>query len=554
MNLSSDTYDNDKLLLYIQNLEQRISRIESQLYINNQVEDEKLETPRVLLYGQSGNSDDLENEIGQFWLAKIGIIVLVVGLMFVLTFPFKSIPPFLPGILGFVFVSILFTVSGYLKKSYELLSQYLFGSSLLLSYFSVLRLHYFSSEATIESAALLSLFLFIVSFSVLFLSIRRESIYLSTLGILLSAVTSLISNHSIIVYLVLTILSVIIAFLKIKNDWSGLFNSGIAIILLTHFWFSIGNYLFAEGENGFFASIFNPLFILLYVLIFSAGNLLSKKQFNEDSKTIFNVALTSLLPAILLLGLSISKYKDSLVVISFISTAVYLVLGIIYWIKYESKYSTFIYAMTGYAAFSAAIVGYFPNPDLFVWLSWQSFIVVSTAIWFRSKFIIVANFVIYLLIYFAYLILAGSLGIISLSFGFVALLSARVLNWQKDRLQLKTEMMRIAYLVSAFFIFPYALYHIIPQNYVSLSWMVVALFYFVLGIVLKNIKYRWMSLATLLLTVLYVLTIGSTNFDPSFRILSFVLLGVALIITSIFYTKRKLNQVTNSRLLEENKN
>jgi hypothetical protein len=135
------------------------------------------------------------------------------------------------------------------------------------------------------------------------------------------------------------------------------------------------------------------------------------------------------------------------------------------------------------------------------------------------------------------LVLAESISVISISFGFVALLSARILNLQKSRLELKTEMMRNAYLVSAFFIFPYALYHLMPTGYITISWLIIALLYYALSVILKNLKYRWMAVMTLALTVLYVFIIGMTNLEPTYRIISFLALGTVLIIISIIYTK-----------------
>ena len=217
----------------------------------------------------------------------------------------------------------------------------------------------------------------------------------------------------------------------------------------------------------------------------------------------------------------------------------FLTTAILYWIKQESKYSTFLYSILGYSALSVAIVAQFPKPDLFVWLCWQSLIVVSTAIWFRSKIIIVANFGMYLIIFISYLAVAGTIGIVTLSFGFVALITARILNWQRSRLDLKTEMMRIAYLVAAFFVFPYALYHSVPSGFVALSWTIVAILYYVMSVILKNKKYRWMSLLTFLLTVFYILIIGTTNLEPTYRIISFIVVGIVLLVVSIFYGKVK---------------
>ena len=170
-------------------------------------------------------------------------------------------------------------------------------------------------------------------------------------------------------------------------------------------------------------------------------------------------------------------------------------------------------------------------------MCWQSLLVISTAVWFRSKFIIVANFIIYAIIFVAYLAVEGKVDLISISFGIVALLSARVLNWKKDRLELKTEQMRNAYLLSALFIIPYALYFAMPESLISVSWIVVAIVYYILSLILKNKKYRWMALLTLLLTVGYVFIIGITNSDPTYKIVSFIALGTVLIVVSLTYTK-----------------
>ncbi len=82
--------------------------------------------------------------------------------------------------------------------------------------------------------------------------------------------------------------------------------------------------------------------------------------------------------------------------------------------------------MTAYSALSAAIIFQFENPNFFIWLCWQSLLVVSTAVWFKSRFIIVANFIIYILLFFSYLAISRDLSEVSLSFGIIALLSARI--------------------------------------------------------------------------------------------------------------------------------
>jgi hypothetical protein len=131
---------------------------------------------------------------------------------------------------------------------------------------------------------------------------------------------------------------------------------------------------------------------------------------------------------------------------------------------------------------------------------------------------------------------------ISVGFGIVALLSARMLNWQKDRLELKIELMRNAYLLSAFVIFLYALYHLVPGTYVGLAWVGLALFYYVMNLIVRSQKFRRMGHVTLLLTTLYLVIVGTSRFEPIYRVLSFLVLGTVLLIVSLVFTRPRKRQ------------
>jgi len=188
-------------------------------------------------------------------------------------------------------------------------------------------------------------------------------------------------------------------------------------------------------------------------------------------------------------------------------------------------------------ALSVAILKAVALPDVFIWLSLQSLLVVATALWFRSRFIVVANFFIFVTVVLGYMIAAGKETGISLGFGIVALLTARILNWKRERLELRTDLMRNAYLACAFVVFPYALYHLVPRSFVSVSWVGVALMYYVMNLIVHNAKYRWMGHLTLLLTVIYVVLIGLTQLSSTHRIVSFLVLGTVLLIVSLIFTK-----------------
>jgi hypothetical protein len=324
------------------------------------------------------------------------------------------------------------------------------------------------------------------------------------------------------------------------RGWKLLIIAGIVFAYATHVLWVMNNPILGGTVGLISPSMYSMAALLVYAVIFALGTLYRGSGIAEDEWVGGQSSLNLAGCYLLFLFISIARFTPDLSVLHLIASVTFLALAVLFWLQEKSRYSTFLYAMTGYAALSVAIVDQFSMPDYFVWLGWQSIIVVSTAVWFRSRFIIVANFIIFLVVFVAYLFIAGTLSAVSLNFGVIALLSARILSWQKQRLELRTEKMRNAYLGSAFFIFPYALYHSVPEGYVSLSWLGVALFYYIVSVVLKNKKYRWMALMTLVLIVAYVIIVDLVKLEPTFRILSFVVLGLVLLMVSVVYSKKKL--------------
>ncbi len=56
-----------------------------------------------------------------------------------------------------------------------------------------------------------------------------------------------------------------------------------------------------------------------------------------------------------------------------------------------------------------------------------------------------------------------------------------------------------------------------------------------------------MSLATFLLTVVYVFVLGITSDETIFKILSFLVLGAALVIISVIYTRNRNKSTKTER-------
>ncbi len=102
---SSGSVSESELFEKLKNLESRLSRIEKQLKIAHEDEiftpPEENEDPIDLKSG----SESLELQIGEFWLAKSGIVILAIGIAFLLTFPYQNLPAVLPALFGYILVT-----------------------------------------------------------------------------------------------------------------------------------------------------------------------------------------------------------------------------------------------------------------------------------------------------------------------------------------------------------------------------------------------------------------------------------------------------------------
>jgi hypothetical protein len=338
---------------------------------------------------------------------------------------------------------------------------------------------------------------------------------------------------------VLILTSALVSWCRAKLAWQVPLLLAIPMVYLTHLLWAWNNPL-RGGELGFVKEpVLGVFMVLVYGLILGAAPLLRKDRAREGSFEAAGALLNAAgcYGVFLLHGLT--ALETGAAAGHLLASVMFLGMAIVFWVVQHGQATCFVYAMTGYSALSIAILYAFEVPNVFVWLSLQSLLVVTTALWFRSPFIVVANFFIYLTIVLGYMVVAKQESGISLGFGLVALVSARIMGWQRERLQLKTEFMRNAYLVSAFVVFPYSLYHLCSEAYVAVAWVGLAGIYYLLNAVLHNPKYRWMGHFTLLLTVLYVLVIGIIQLAPAQRILSFLLLGTVLVVVSLVFTRQR---------------
>lgn len=538
MDTSQNDVTNKEILQHLKSIESRISKIEAYIELQPSETEESIEEERIISKRKAETDEELEFRIGQYWFAKLGIFLFLAGWLIGNTLHFEDLNQILPVAIGFITGIAVITSALFIRNKFPHLSGWVLGSGFVIVYLAVIRMHFFSLSPLVTNIIPILIMLFLLSAIIIVTGIKRGSPYLTSLGISAAYLSAIISDYSYLIFFTITLLAIQSSILKIKLNWGGLLNFTIITAYLIHLmWFInnpfIGNPLELQTDVPL-----NLIFILVYQIIFTLA-FLADNKYVENLLSSLSILTITFIGYGLFLLITILSTPTMGQLYHLLASVIFLVLAILFYKQKNSRIATFFYAMTGYGALSIAIILQFDKPDFFMWLCWQSLLVVSTAVWFRSKFIIVANFFIFLLIFFAFLVLSATTSGISLSFGIVALLSARILNWKKDQLELKTEQMRNAYLLTALFIIPFSLYNMLPVGFVAFSWIAVAIFYYVFSLLLKNVKYRYMSLATFLLTVVYVFVLGITSEETIFKILSFLVLGAALVIISVVYTRNR---------------
>jgi len=523
-----------------------MNRIERRLTVVESALNLKQDVPEVNVVKESSlkkdeEDDSLELAIGEFWFAKIGILAFLFGMVFLITQPLNNYPPLLPVALGYILSFALILIPEIWLKSYKYISGFLIGGGTALLYLTTLRFHFFAAEPIITSRFLVVILLFIVSGLTMGMAFKRGSIYLTGLAELFFIITALVTEIPLLIFVMLTVISISIVMLALKSNSSNLMAFGIIFTSLAHCLWFVNNPIMGYTFKITTDSQYNLAFLLAYLLIYGVGSLMLIKDKKQELDELFMTIINTSLGYGLFLLISILSGIKNLGLVHFSAFVILMLLAILYWRKEKSRFGSFIYAMAAYAALSTAIIASYSEPAFYILLCWQSIVVISTALWFRSKFIVVANVFIFGGLLLSYLINVSAVGIEGISFGLAALISARILNWQKERLELTTNYIRLAYLIMAFFILPYVLYQVLPSSIVGLSWAGLALLYYLMSRLLENKKYRMMAVFTLILTVLYLAAFGITSTDITYKIISFLAVSIILLVISVIYTKMRTN-------------
>jgi len=417
------------------------------------------------------------------------------------------------------------------------MSRLFFFNGHILLYVIAMQMHFFSESRLVENTWAGHGVVILVLLILGFLAYRRSSQILIVVVWIMTTITAISSGHTHTMLPLITAVALSAPYMVLRRNWYPALIISLFPVYFTFLTWILGN-PFLTGSLKII-----PQHQFGYIYLFTCALAYSFLAALPGSRKIPETVLHA---TIILNGLGFSLIMV-LATLAFFTGNFYIYFGLIaafclaysIWLQARSgrKNVAGLYALYSFIALSITIAGIYHFSLVFLLLSIESLLVVSMALWFRSKFIVIMNFLLFAGLLVTYLVTSESIHSINFAFALVALVTARVLNWKKKRLEIRTELIRNVYLITGSVMVLWSLHEAVPPQFVTLSWVLSALLFFILSILIPNKKYRWIAIATMVVSVFYLFLVDLKNIGLGYRIIALLIISLISLSISIFYNR-----------------
>lgn len=479
----------------------------------------------------------IEFGFGEYGMAWLGNIVLLFGIAFLVQYVYNSGNLLFSAFAGYAAIAAIYASSYLTRKAYSYLSKLFYYNGHLLLFYHTLHLHFLQENPLIKDFNIGFFVLIIVLAALFYLSYRKKSQFMSGMVLLMMLISGIISNSTNYLLGITTVTAILSFGLYYRFGWINIVLFSISFIYFVHLIWLFNNPFISHELVLRETHDFGFIYLIVTGFIFSLLAILPQKEKISNEILVTSIIWNGMgFTAILMLTV-FTYFSENYVFIFGVIAFFCLMLSFILQLRSFLKITASIYALYSFIALSITIYGIFLFPKAYMLLSIQSFLVVSMALWFRSRFIVVMNTILFVMLMVFYIKDPISYNSTNFSFMLVAFITARVLNWKKERLNLKTEFIRDLYLIAGFIMTLVAFNNAMPESLITVSWISMAMFFFILGYLIKNIKYRWLAIATLIASAINLLVADMSQMNIGARVLIFLLLAIISITISILYTK-----------------
>jgi hypothetical protein len=535
----SENQSIEKILERLKELELRISGLENHAVIPQM----HVFEPAMEAAGSESQKEEIENEgieskVGEYGMAWLGNIVLLFGIIFLLQFFKNQGYTLFSSVFGFASVAGVYLTGYLIRQHYPHMARLFTYNGHLLIFVVTLRLHFTSTEPLVSNKAIGLVLLLMVIAPLLYVAFQKKTQILTAIVMLMTVITAILSDSTPFMLTLMILISGYAVFFVHKFGWWKLLMLSIFFVYSCFLLWSLNNPIMTHVLKAVETLQYSYLYLFACAFIYSMLALLPGRTEDEGQPLNVSIILNGLGFSFIIAILILKFFKDNY----YFPLGVIAAFGVAYSALLESrgqwKLSAALYALYGFALLSITIGGIYKFPLAFFLLAIQSLLVVSMALWFRSKFIVVMNVVMFTGLLIAYFFFPKPVSRIDFTFALVALITARIINWKRDRLEIKTELLRNTYLFIGFIMTLLSLYRSVPQHYITFSWTMAAGLFFVLSILLHNVKYRWLAISTMIVTAFYFFLFDLSHVSIGYRIVALMFIAVISLSFSIYYSKR----------------
>jgi len=551
--------EKNNLLSKLDSLESRISNIEERLgiyspIIKSQISSENEPPPEKSKIIEDEQESALESRIGGYGMALIGNVVLLFGIIFLWQYIQKLGYPIFSFFFGYISVALILLAAKYLRKKIASMA-FMFdivGQSML--YFVTLRLHFFSENPIISSITLGIILLLVVIGYQVYIALKNKSELFGGIALVMTIITGIASDTTYFMLSTATITSLGAVYFFFRYSWKTTLITSIFLSFSIFIIWILKNPDLLNAANLQLHHICN-LFLMTCAMAFSLITLAPKKETFTKTFIVGTVLTYGSIFSFVLIFFVFTFFTNNYIILFSAISIFCIIFSIILKNYSEWKFSPAFYAVYGFVAISVSVYGIYGLPYVYMLLALQSLLVLSMSLWFRSLIIVGLNTAMFFTLLLTYLVTSESVDLINFTFALVAFVTARVLNLNKPRLNLETNYLRNAYLVIMFFMVLYSLDKALPDTYITLSWTISALVFFIFNSILNNPKYRLMAICAIIAASIRLFLMDLSQVSFVLRIVAFLFLAIISIGISIYYyTKIKSKTSLEAKDDQENFN
>jgi uncharacterized membrane protein len=174
-------------------------------------------------------SESLETKIGLYWLSKLGMAFVVLGVALLIGYSFQYFGPIAKIATGFIISAVLLVAGEFFERKQKLpgFGQVLCGGAWSLAYFTSYAMHHIESVRVISDPIYGAIVMTAVALCAAYHSFRKNSELVASLAVCLGYLTLSLSSLNIFSALASTVLTLTLSFMTIKKKWATLYTSGL---------------------------------------------------------------------------------------------------------------------------------------------------------------------------------------------------------------------------------------------------------------------------------------------------------------------------------------